>query len=220
MMILGLLLTTQFRIQRQVAPDVSRMRTDELVVALTEREEELAQAKTQIEQLRKEVETLRKSATVVVPPPREDMTPLEILAGSVEVTGAGVVVVLVETPEAATAKNKVADEDIWRVLNELFTAGAEAVSVNGQRVTSVTGIRNVGSRILVNQTMIASPVEIQAIGDPIVLDASLKLRGGVVELLGRWGISVMVTKSDSLKVPAFRSTPSFRFAKPVEQMKP
>lgn len=220
MMILGLLLTTQFRIQRQVAPDVSRMRTDELVVALTERQEELAQAKTQIEQLRKEVETLRKSAAVVVPPPREDMTPLEILAGSVEVTGPGVVVVLVETPEAATAKNKVADEDIWRVLNELFTAGAEAVSVNGQRVTSVTGIRNVGSRILVNQTMIASPVEIQAIGDPIVLEASLKLRGGVVELLGRWGISVMVTKNDSLKVPSFRSTPSFRFAKPVEQMKP
>lgn len=220
MMILGLLITTQFRIQKQVLPDVSRMRSDELVAALAEKQEEVEQANRQIEQLRAEVERLRKSAAAATPRPREDMTPLEILAGSIEVTGPGVTVVLMETPEALTAKNKVTDEDIWRVLNELFTAGAEAVSVNGQRVTAVTGIRNVGSRILVNQTMIASPMEILAIGDPIVLEASLKLRGGVVELLGRWGISVVVTKSDSLKVAAFRATPSFRFAKPVEQQKP
>lgn len=220
MMILGLLLTTQFRIQRQVVPDASRLRTDELVVALTEKQDELQQASTEIVQLRREVETLRQSVAAATPPPREDLTPLGILAGTLEVQGPGVIVTLMETPEAITAKNKVADEDIWRVLNELFTAGTEALSVNGQRVASVTGIRNVGTRILVNQTMIASPVEIQAIGDPVVLEASLRLRGGVIELLGRWGIEVEVSKSDSLKIPALRSTPTFRFARPVEATKP
>ena len=141
---------------------------------------------------------------------------LRLLAGTVPVTGPGVVVTLAETPEAVTAKNRVADEDIWRVVNELYTAGAEAIAVGGVRLTSVSGIRNVGERILVNETMIASPVEIHAIGDPAVLDASLKLRGGVIDLLARWGIKVTVVKSDSLTLPPLKTSPSFMYAKPVE----
>ncbi|MFZ5815254.1 MAG: DUF881 domain-containing protein [Bacillota bacterium] len=218
MMILGLLISTQFRIQRQVPTDPSRLRTDELVAALQEREEALQAANAEREKLRAEVEKLRLSISATVPPPQEDTDRLEILAGTRAVTGPGVIVTLMETPTAIAAKNQVRDEDIWRVLNELLTAGAEAVSVNGQRITSVTGIRNVGSRILVNQTMIASPVEIHAVGDPVVLEASMKLRGGVVELLGRWGIQVKVSKSDALKLPPLRSVPVFRFAKPQTEV--
>lgn len=217
MMILGLLLTTQFRIQRQAPVDPGRLRADELIMALSDKEEELQRANAEMERLKAEVDRLKTALAAPLPTTREDTSALETLAGTLEVQGPGVIAILTETPAALTAKNKVADEDIWRVLNELFTAGAEAVSVNGQRITSLTGIRNVGNRILVNQTMIASPVEIQAIGDPAVLEASLKLRGGVIDVLGHWGIEVKVSKSDSLTVPAIRTTPTFRFARPAEK---
>lgn len=217
MMILGLLLTIQFRIYNQTSLDPSKMRADELVAALSEKQKELEAATAKVTDLEKQVTRLQESLLNIGPAPSEDTTQLQILAGTVEVVGSGVVVTLTETPESLTAKNKVADEDIWRVLNELFTAGAEAVSVNGVRITSVTGIRNVGNRILVNQTMIASPVEIQAVGDPAVLESSLKLRGGVVELLGRWGIKVTVAKNEALTIPGVKSPPIFRWAKPPEK---
>jgi uncharacterized protein YlxW (UPF0749 family) len=217
MMILGLLLTTQFRIQKQVTPDPSRLRNDELIAVLHDKEEELQAANQEREKLREQVQQLQSSLSAITPAPKEDTSELRMLAGLLEVQGPGVIVTLVETPEATAAKDRVADEDIWRVVNELLTAGAEAISVNGVRVTSVTGIRNVGNRILVNQTMVASPIEIQAIGDPTVLEASLRLRGGVIELLGRWGIKVTAAKSTSLRLPALRTQPTFRFAKPVKE---
>jgi len=213
MMFLGLLLTTQFRITSQQNLDPSRMRTDELVAALTEREEELEAAQQRIRSLEQEVAELRSS--LASPSTASELERLSLLAGTTEVTGPGVVVTLSETPEAVTALNRVADEDIWRVINELYTAGAEAISVGGVRLTSVTGIRNVGERILVQETMISSPVEIHAIGDPAVLDASLKLRGGVVDLLARWGIKVVVVRSEQLVLPPVRTQPTFRYATPT-----
>lgn len=220
MMVLGLLISTQFRVQQKATSDPSRLRAEELAVELSIKEEELQAASERVAELERQVAELQESLSSIAPVPREDTTNLKILAGSLEVTGPGVVVLLSEKPEALEAKNRVSDEDIWRVLNELFVAGAEAASVNGQRVTSVTGIRNVGGRILVNQTMIASPVEIQAVGDPVVLEASLKLRGGVTELLDRWGINVTISKSESLVIPATRTTPVLHYAKPVESKTP
>jgi len=214
MLFLGLLLTTQFRITSEQHIDPTRLRMDELVVALTDRETELAAAEGRIRELEREVSELRRSLNS--PSQEAELERLRLLAGTTAVTGPGVVVTLSETPEAVTAKNRVADEDIWRVVNELYTAGAEAIAVGGVRLTSVSGIRNVGERILVGETMIASPVEIHAIGDPAVLDASLKLRGGVIDLLARWGIKVTVVKSDSLTLPPLKTQPAFRYAKPAE----
>jgi len=214
MLFLGLMLTTQFRITSEHHVDPTRLRTEELIAALTDREAELAAAEERIRALESEVSELRRS--LASPSQQAELERLRLLAGTVPVTGPGVVVTLAETPEAVTAKNRVADEDIWRVVNELYTAGAEAIAVGGVRLTSVSGIRNVGERILVNETMIASPVEIHAIGDPAVLDASLKLRGGVIDLLARWGIKVTVVKSDSLTLPPLKTSPSFMYAKPVE----
>lgn len=216
MMVLGLLLTLQFRVNIGRSQDPSRLRSDELIVALGDKEKELEASQARVQDLEQQVAQLRESLKTLTPAPQADSETLRLLAGTLEATGPGVVVTLKETPEGLTAKNKVADEDIWRVLNELLISGAEAISVNDVRLTAVTGIRNVGNRILVNQTMIASPVEIKAIGDPSVLEASLKLRGGVIELLGRWGIEVTVVKNDSLTIPAVKSEPVFRYIKTQE----
>lgn len=217
MLVLGFLITIQFRIQKALPSDPGRVRTEELVADLKDKEEELKAANDLADKLQAKVDELQQALSqVAVPVPKEIPDSVALLSGTTEAQGPGVVVTLTETPEAVASKTRVADEDVWRVIMELNTAGAEAISINGQRLSSATGIRNVSNRILVNQTMITSPVEIQAIGDATVLEASLKLRGGVIELLGRWGIKATVQKNDALKIPALRATPTYRYAKPVK----
>lgn len=219
MMILGLLITTQFKVARQQqASDPGRLRADELAVALQAAEKALRASEAERQKLASELDLLRKSApsAPVAPPPR-DVTALELLAGTTEVQGHGVVITMTEASEAPSGQNRLSDEDIWRVLNELLSAGAEGLAVNGTRITSVTGIRNVGNRIMVDRTMTNTPIEILAIGDPQVLEASLKLRGGVIEYMGRWGIKVTVTKSNTVRLPPARALPEFLYAKPVKK---
>ena len=68
--------------------------------------------------------------------------------------------------------------DILNLVNELFLAGAEAISINDERVVAMTDIKTVGSFILVNRTRKASPYTIKAIGDTKYLESALMIKGG------------------------------------------
>lgn len=217
MMMLGLLLTTQFKVSKQKEQfiDPGKLRAEELTVQLQAAEKSLRASEAERERLSAEVETLRKTASAPVPVPQRDLSHLEILAGTIAIQGPGVAVTLAEAPGVARAR--VSDEDIWRVLNELLAAGAEGLSVNGERITSITAIRNVGTRIMVNQKMTSTPIEVLAVGDPAVLEAALKLRGGVVDVMERWGVKVTITRHQDLVLPALRTPPELRFAKPQKK---
>lgn len=217
MMMLGLLLTTQFKVSRQKEQfiDPGKLRAEELNVQLQAAEKTLRASEGERQRLAAELETLRKSAAAPIPALERDLSHLETLAGTTVVHGPGVTVTLAEVPGVASAR--VSDEDIWRVLNELLAAGAEALSVNGERITSVTAIRNVGTRIMVNQKMTSTPIEVLAIGDPSVLEAALKLRGGVVDVMERWGVKVNILRRPDLVLPALRTPPELRFAKPQKK---
>lgn len=217
MMVFGLLLTTQFRVVRQTPVDPGKRRADELALELKASEEALKASEVQRAKLETELDQLRKAGSQAAPAPPRDISGLELLAGTTEVQGPGLIVSLVESTEGTATVNRISDEDLWRVVNELLAAGAEAVAINGHRLTSITGIRNVGSRILVNNAMVSSPLEVQAIGSPAVLEASLKLRGGVAEFLEKWGIKVTMRRSESIRIPPVRVPPSFLYAKPVSK---
>jgi len=215
MMILGALLTTQFRLSQQQTPPVtSGLRAEEITIALQAAERALRESDEERDRLSLELEQIRRASADLTAIPARDVSTLEVLAGSIEVQGPGLIITMVEAAEAVAARARVSDEDIWRVLNELLAAGAEAISINGVRVTSITGIRNVSQRILIHNTMVSSPIEFRAIGDPVVMEASLRLRGGVVEVLDRWGIKVTMRKSDRLVLPAVRP-PTLLYAKPT-----
>jgi uncharacterized protein YlxW (UPF0749 family) len=106
-----------------------------------------------------------------------------------------------------------------KVVNELKAAGAEALSINGQRIISTSEIRCAGPTVSVNNVRSAPPYVIQAIGNPQTLDASLKMRGGVVETLKFWGIQVQTAIEKNLVIPGYNGTFAFDYAKPVEEGK-
>ena len=103
-----------------------------------------------------------------------------------EVRGPGLKVTLTDAPGASSSrqsdKGQVRDQDIRMVVNALWSAGAEAVSVNGQRIGPGSFIRTAGSTILVDVTAISSPYNIEAIGNANELSLSL-VRGSTGDYL-------------------------------------
>lgn len=97
---------------------------------------------------------------------------LEQAVGTVAVTGPGLQVRLADAPPAADGTSRIQDRDLQEVINALWTAGAEAIAVNGERVTAETAIRSAGEAILVDLRPVTSPYVVDAIGDPVGLETA------------------------------------------------
>ncbi len=143
---------------------------------------------------------------------------LKALAGETALVGKGIIVTIDDSSipvQAGENKNLyiIHDEDLLRVINELRAAGAEAISINGQRLTSTSEIRCAGPTVVVNETRLAAPFVISAIGNPQTLESSLKIRGGVLENFKFWGIKAEVKLSDEVKIPRVKRGHDFEFAK-------
>ncbi|KGM13400.1 DUF881 domain-containing protein [Cellulomonas bogoriensis] len=99
----------------------------------------------------------------------EALEQIELISGAVAVQGDGVVVELDDAPPAdgrSSPASRVQDIDLQIVTNALWAAGAEAVAINGQRLTSVSAIRGAGEAILVDLQPLIAPYRVEAIGDP------------------------------------------------------
>ena len=101
------------------------------------------------------------------------------------------------------------------VFNELRAAGAEVISINGQRLIATSEIRCAGPTLSVNNVRSAPPYEIRAIGDAATMENALKMRGGVVETLSVWGIQLEIQRSENVEVPAYKGTTQYQYAKPA-----
>lgn len=153
---------------------------------------------------------------------------LKILAGLTELQGTGITVTLDDT----RAINKIAadagfydpnvyvihDSDILMVINELRAAGAEAISINGQRITSLTEIRCVGPVIQINGIRLTAPFKISAIGAPELLASSLKLRGGIIDSIEQADIDVIIEKLDMIEIPKAEGVIEYKYATPKEEV--
>lgn len=145
----------------------------------------------------------------------------ELLAGLVEVEGSGLTI----TVKDSSLKNTVGDPsayiihdtDLLMLINELCDAGAEAISINNERVISTTEIRCAGSTVSVNNTRCAQPFTIKVIGDPVNLENALLMRDGVYDTLTAWGLEIDIKKVSSITIPAYTGTLNYKYAKPIEK---
>ena len=97
-------------------------------------------------------------------------------AGYLELSGEGIIVNIYDASDGYTTDAIIHETDVRDVVNELFASGAKGVSVGGERLTATSAIRCVGPVILVNDERIAvNPVEIQAVGDPQVLESGIDI---------------------------------------------
>jgi len=97
---------------------------------------------------------------------------LQVATGYTSVTGPGVRIVVDDAP-GGDATQVVRDEDLALLVDGLWSAGAEGISINDQRLTALSAIRNVGPAVHVNSRPVNPPYTVQAIGDTLTLQADL-----------------------------------------------
>ena len=142
---------------------------------------------------------------------------LGLVTGAIAVTGPGVTLTIDDAEAVAVAPGadprsdtttedgRVLDQDLQVVVNGLWEAGAEAVAINGQRLTALSAIRSAGQAILVDYRPLKPPYRILAIGDPERLPARFgKTAGGrdVKYLADNFGIRYELVPSQQLRLPA------------------
>ncbi len=155
----------------------------------------------------------------------EQLKRSEVLAGLTAAEGPGIILTISEGNADASGTSTLADKemllihdsDLRLVITELSAAGAEAISINGQRIIATTPIRCVGPVINVNEQKMAPPYEISAIGDPKMLEAAVNMRAGLKDLFSPVGIQISVRTQDKLTIPRYKGTVNFKFASSVPE---
>ena len=221
-LVLGILLTLQFRMTRETvkAPPVNRAQT--IVAKINDAKTERSNKQDQINALRADLDRL--AAGTEMSAFMDQLNRSRIEAGLSGVYGPGIEVTLNDSnvpvkPGENPNLYVLHDEDILKVMNELRAAGAEALAINNQRVLSTSEIRCAGPTILINKNQrLTPPFVISAIGNQDNLVNSLKMRGGVIETLQFWGIQVGVKKVSQVNIPAITGNISFDYAKPVPEV--
>lgn len=138
------------------------------------------------------------------------------IIGLTEVSGPGVTFTVSDSdidPNTVIDSSKllVHDSDILKIVNELKNAGAEAISINGQRVILTTSIICGGNIININGERIGSPFEIKAIGSPEAL-ANLSRTDGWLSILKDRGINVSdPKKSNNITIPKYSGVLNFKY---------
>lgn len=108
------------------------------------------------------------------------------------------------------------DTDIIGVVNELQNAGAEAISVNDQRIVLNSAISCGGNIITVNGEKIGVPFVIKAIGLPEQLAGALERADGFIEILEDAGVRTNVERTNSLTIPKYSGIISYKYLKNAE----
>lgn len=146
---------------------------------------------------------------------------LKVISGLQDIQGPGIVVELKDSDkdleEWQSANNLlVHDIDVLNVINDLKIAGAEAISINGERLISTSEIKCAGATITVNDTTYGQPFVIKAIGDKKLLDASIKSPLAMTYILKEVrGIDVKTSTSDKIQILGYKYPIKFKYIKEV-----
>ena len=173
----------------------------------------------ELEKAEKELEKERQSSTENnsdLEQKEEEIKLGNKMIGLTEVTGPGVIVTLSDSKnDVSTALNVsdllVHDADVLSVINELKNAGAEAISINDQRLVPTSSISCGGNIIEINGEKVGAPFVIKAIGLPEQL-AALSRPGGYLEILKRATVGVELKKSNNITIPKYTGVINYKYA--------
>lgn len=187
-----------------------------VLAARTLLEEEIAERTLDVERLRgdnqvrnAEIAALQSAVLAAEDSPLlERIAADSVTSGSVAVTGPGLRVTVEDGPAddpEDDPDSRVQDGDLQTLVNGLWAAGAEAVSVDGQRLTATTAIRSAGSAILVDLVPLVGPYVVEAVGDPQTLQTELARSSAgqyLATLSSSYGIGVEISSQQQLELPA------------------
>jgi uncharacterized protein YlxW (UPF0749 family) len=192
------------RERRELVTQVSQARTQ-----LTAERAQLARLKAETAALEDRQLSSDTSAQGLL----DNIRLLGVRAGTIPVRGPGVRVVADNAPGANSPRNEVLDSDLQKLVNGLWEAGAEAISLNGQRLTTLSTIRLAGGAITVNARSLSRPYVVSAIGNRDTLPARFaETSSGQawLDLRREVGLRLTIMSVSSLRLPG--AAVSLRYA--------
>ena len=225
------LLALGFLIAAQLASEGPRVRytTQErtpLVETATGLQTEQDGLKTRILQIRAQIQAIEsegEGAADLVKQLNARLEQARIAAGLIALTGSGIVLQLEDSkepvpPGGSESDYLVGSRDIRVVVEQLWGAGAEAIAVNGERITPTSAIIDIGTSLLVNSAYLAPPYQVSAIG-PADLYDRLSASPGFVDFVRArsdgYGIRVSIAEPQAVDIPAFVGTVTLRYSRPI-----
>ncbi len=212
LVLVGFLLVAQWRGADSAVADLEDQSDEDLAVIIDELSvvndslrEESARLESQVREARRDDEGREELLNQAI----RELQGLRVLTGTQGAVGDGVEMVVEDPQEVLLA------QDIVAVVNELRAAGAEAIEVDGERVTARTGFTSTAQGLTVDGKRMVGTHRVRAIGPADVLIDALEMPGGLVSMLEAFpGVRVTLVARQSLELPRAED-PAFVHAEPV-----
>ncbi len=213
--VLGILLATSFNTQQRSKETLNTSRKKDLINTVHDLEKSRDKLEGEIKderaQIAKYVELAAKNQGILISYKKE-LDKVKMAAGLFQANGEGLVVTLADNPQYPkddpNPNNYVIhDFDVRLIVNSLWAGGAEAISVNGQRLISTSAIRCAGGFILVNSSRLSSPYTIKAIGNPGklagALNEDINSKRFLNDIAKFYGLKVSVDQKDDISINGY-----------------
>ena len=212
LLVLGFLISFSYQLTKEQKPTSSisseqwkkEYETRSLLIKQEERNRELQQELFDKQETVTKIEENLKSEKQVYFNLVEDVKKFRMYVGDVGVVGKGVQITLEDAsyiPDGENVNNYIVHEShLFNVINELYISGANAISINGQRLASDSYIYCNGPVVTVDGNQYPAPFVISAIGNPGVLIPALNIAGGVKDQLAYDNVIVTVEEKDEVEM--------------------
>lgn len=212
LIILGMILALQFRstLESKNKANSTAFNIEQLKTRLTEEIERGNTLKSRIAENESEKDNLlntffedRGNDSLV-----KELEDAKLKAGLTNVKGPGLIVKLKDAPVVKNVNPNnliIHDADIVRILNEFKKAGAQAISVNGERIIAASEQVCAGPTLRINNRRYAVPFEIKVIGDMDKLEKGLN-RSTIMSTLSDIGIRISVERSKEVELSKFKDS--------------
>lgn len=195
---------------------LENMREDELRTEISnfkqkidELSKEIGDTNSKISEYEEAINTDKEASEILV----KELEQQNNILGKNDVKGSGVVITLTDT-----SAQKISGEDIRELLNELKSAGAEAISINGQRIVYDSYVIDIGTTyISVNGERLVSPYEVKAIGNPTYLESGLsKKQYGYIDTKLEEGKDVVLKRENNITINKYNGDLNMEYTKEGE----
>lgn len=202
----------QFKtVERINVTEIETMREAELRDALAswkekyqESVEELENTNAKITEYESTIESDQEAGELL----QADLEKAKLLLGLTDVHGKGITIKMIDNDETT-----IISTDLLDLINELNSAGAEAISINGHRVVAMTDIVDVEQFVMINGKRITSPYTIKVIGDLTYLQSALNIKNGFLDKYKTNGYTITMETSDNIIINKYDGNMTLDYVK-------
>lgn len=179
---------------------IENMREDELKEEIEiwktkyeETQSEIDESNRKIAEYKDKIENNQEASELI----KSEVEQVRTILGSTDVEGEGIKITL------NNGEEDIVSEDLLKLVNELKLAGAEAISINNERIINISEIVDVNSYIIVNGTRLSAPFEVKAIGNQQYLISGISAKGGYIDSLKNSNKNVTYTQEKNLNISKY-----------------